>query len=62
MTGILLKNSNNGANEKIGRVRTYTLQDKHGQHVSIRQTNEERELGIIITLEFKFSAQTTHSY
>ena len=46
---------NIGFNKDIGAVRSYSLQRKDGVAVTLTHTVEERDLGIILTPDFKFS-------
>ena len=41
--------------------REVSLPNNQGERVSLKQTNEERDLGIILTPDFKFSAQSAHA-
>jgi len=52
---------NIGGNSEVGRSRTYSLLRNDGTTVELKQTTEERDLGIILTPDFKFSAQAAHA-
>ena len=52
---------NIGQNEVVGKIRSYSLINFRGEHEHLRHTEEERDLGIIITPDFKFSAQAAHA-
>jgi hypothetical protein len=52
---------NIGYSKDIGEVRTYSLQRKDGVAVTLQHTVEERDLGIILTPDFKFSAQASRA-
>ena len=52
---------NIGSNKDVGEVRTYSLKRKDGVAVSLTHTVEERDLGIILTPDFKFSAQSSRA-
>lgn len=52
---------NIGSNLTVDKRRSYTLTDKNGHHVPLRHTSEERDLGIILTPDFKFSTQAAHA-
>ena len=52
---------NIGRNKEVGSIRSYTLLNSEGNRVTIRQTKEERDLGIILTPDFKFGAQASHA-
>lgn len=50
-----------GSNSTIGMFRHYTLLNKNARPVEIRHTREERDLGVILTPDFKFSAQAAYA-
>lgn len=50
-----------GAAKDIGALRTYSLQRRDGVRVTLANTVEERDLGIILTPDFKFSAQASRA-
>ena len=52
---------NIGSNEFVGNVREYFLSDNDGINRSITRTDEERDLSIVLTPDFKFSAQAAYS-
>jgi hypothetical protein len=52
---------NVSGNEQLGKERQYSLLKPNGERISIKQTTEERDLGIIITPDFKFSSQASHA-
>lgn len=52
---------NIGSNKTVKKVRSYTLPNKIGRKVTIRQTRKEQDLGIILTHSFKFIAQVAYA-
>ena len=52
---------NIGFNKDVGAVRSYSLQRKDGVAVTLTDTVEERDLGIFLTPDFKFSAQSSRA-
>jgi hypothetical protein len=52
---------NIGKNNEVGSIRSYTLLNMDGVPEPIRHTREERDLGIIMTPDFKFGAQAAHA-
>ena len=47
---------NIGSNKDIDEVRTYFLRRKDGVEIILKNTVEERDLGIILTPDSEFSA------
>ena len=52
---------NIGFNKDVGAVRSYSLQRKDGVAVTLTHTVKERDLCIILTPDFKFSAQSSRT-
>lgn len=52
---------NIGGNEAVGWKRRFTLPNKEGERIPSTHTDEEGELGIILTPDFKFCAQSAHA-
>ena len=50
-----------GSSERTATTRSYTLKKKDGTRVELQNISEERDLGIIITPDFKFSPQSAHA-
>ena len=56
-----IKVMNIGSNEHIAAIRSYTLKKKDGTRVRLQNTSEERDRGVILTPDFKFSTQSAHA-
>jgi hypothetical protein len=50
-----------GSNKDIGSERSYSIRRKDGVAVTLSHTEEERDLGIVLTPDFKFSVQASRA-